>query len=130
MRKINKNNNILNDDALNIVAQTFQALAVPIRLAILQGLQSGPKSVTEICEEMHTTQPNISKHLKVMLGAGLVKRTASGQQKFYEIADTMVYELCDLVCGSIQKTLNQRLQIFPPPIPQKTKTKKTRRKIS
>ncbi|MES1228151.1 MAG: metalloregulator ArsR/SmtB family transcription factor, partial [Armatimonadota bacterium] len=57
-------------DALSLV---FSALADPTRRAILAGLAEGPKPVGEIGEPFSLTGPAITKHLKVLEKAGLIR---------------------------------------------------------
>ena len=53
----------------------FGALADPIRRAILLRLMDGPATVAELAKPFDVSQPAISKHLKVLEGAGLISRT-------------------------------------------------------
>ena len=57
----------------------FGALADPTRRAILARLASGQATVNELVEPFKLTQPTISKHLKVLEGAGLVARGRDAQ---------------------------------------------------
>jgi DNA-binding transcriptional ArsR family regulator len=60
---------------------TFAALADPTRRAILARLASGQASVTELAEPFAMSQPAISKHLKVLEGAGLISRGRDAQRR-------------------------------------------------
>ena len=57
----------------------FGALADPTRRAILSRLADGQATVNELVEPFKLTQPTISKHLKVLEGAGLVSRGRDAQ---------------------------------------------------
>jgi len=57
----------------------FSALADPTRRAILARLASGDATVNELVERSDLSQPTISKHLKVLEGAGLVSRGRDAQ---------------------------------------------------
>lgn len=57
----------------------FHALADPTRRAILARLASGEATVNELVAPFALSQPTISKHLKVLEGAGLVARGRSAQ---------------------------------------------------
>lgn len=59
------------DDRLS---RTFLALADPTRRAILAQIADGPLSVNDIVAAHHLSQPGISKHLKVLEEAGLIRR--------------------------------------------------------
>jgi DNA-binding transcriptional ArsR family regulator len=61
------------------LSATFAALADPTRRAILKRLSSGEKSVTELAKPFEMTLPAISKHLKVLERAGLIRRSRDAQ---------------------------------------------------
>lgn len=61
------------------LSATFSALADPTRRAILARLAQGPASVKDLAEPFDMSQPAVSKHLKVLEGAGLVKRARFAQ---------------------------------------------------
>jgi DNA-binding transcriptional ArsR family regulator len=61
------------------LSTTFAALADPTRRAILKRLSSGEKSVTELAKPFEMTLPAISKHLKVLERAGLIRRSREAQ---------------------------------------------------
>jgi len=60
---------------------TFAALADPTRRAILARLASGQASVTELAAPFAMSQPAISKHLKVLEGAGLISSSREAQRR-------------------------------------------------
>lgn len=65
----------------NRLDATFAALADPTRRAILARLTLGEASVTELAEPFAMSQPAISKHLKVLEGAGLISRGRDAQRR-------------------------------------------------
>src|SRR4051794_34582506 len=66
---------------LDLLNATFAALADPTRRAILARLAKGDASVTELAEPFAMSQPAISKHLKVLEGAGLISRGRDAQRR-------------------------------------------------
>ncbi len=60
---------------------TFAALADPTRRAILARLASGEASVAELAEPFDMSQPAISRHLKVLEGAGLISTGQDAQRR-------------------------------------------------
>lgn len=60
---------------------TFAALADPTRRAILARLATGEASVAELAEPFAMSQPAISKHLKVLEKAGLIRRGRAAQRR-------------------------------------------------
>lgn len=91
----------LTDDAMKEVAQFFQVLAEPNRLKILQALREQPMKVGELAQQCACSVPNVSRHLTQLAQHGLVSRQAQGVSVVYEVADPAVFELCDLVCGTL-----------------------------
>jgi DNA-binding transcriptional ArsR family regulator len=61
------------------LSATFSALADPTRRAILAQLIRGETSVTELGKPFSITGPAVTKHLKVLEGAGLITRTRHAQ---------------------------------------------------
>ncbi|MFA6955619.1 MAG: metalloregulator ArsR/SmtB family transcription factor [Thermoanaerobaculia bacterium] len=98
--------------SLGLVAGRFKVLSEPIRLRLLQSLERGEASVGALAERLGTTQPNVSKHLKILQEAGLVARRQEGNTAWYAIADPSVFELCDLVCGSLRDRLSAQAEMF------------------
>ena len=61
------------------LSTTFKALADPTRRAILARLALGETSVMELAKPFDMSLPAVSQHLKVLEGAGLVKRSRDAQ---------------------------------------------------
>ena len=64
-----------------ILDRAFSALANPTRRAILARLASGEATVMALAEPFEMTQPAISRHLKVLEGAGLIVRRIEGTKR-------------------------------------------------
>jgi DNA-binding transcriptional ArsR family regulator len=71
----------------------FSALADPTRRAILARLALGEATVMELTEPFEMTQPAISRHLKVLEGAGLILRRVEGTKRPCRLAPTAVNEI-------------------------------------
>jgi len=65
--------------AADRLTATFSALADPTRRAILARLATGECTVTELAAPFRMTMPAISKHLRVLEGAGLISRRREAQ---------------------------------------------------
>ena len=103
---------VMTPEALELVAARFKVMAEPLRLRILQELEGGEMSVGEITEAVESTQPNVSKHLKMLQEAGLLGRRQEGNTVYYSIADASVFEICDVVCSSIRERLSAQAGIL------------------
>jgi DNA-binding transcriptional ArsR family regulator len=67
------------------MATTFAVLAEPSRRTILDLLRERPRPVGELVEALGISQPGVSKHLRVLREAGLVKVRAEAQRRWYEL---------------------------------------------
>lgn len=94
------------------VAERFKALSEPTRLTLLYSLMDGEKTVSQLVEETGASQANVSKHLGMLLDAGILGRRKQGTSAFYRITDESIFELCDVVCGSIHDRLATELDDF------------------
>ncbi len=98
----------MTDEAFEAVARRFRVLAEPMRLKILYHLREGPRTVGELVEATGGTQSNVSRHLGTLLAAGIVERRREGVHAVYSIPDPGIFELCDRVCGGIERELSLR----------------------
>ncbi len=105
---------VLPDGALELVARRFAVLAEPMRLRLIQALFDGEKNVTELVEATGSTQANVSRHLQTLTGAQILSRRKEGLQVFYQISDPTIPKLCELVCGSLEKSLTRQAAHFTP----------------
>ena len=64
---------------------TFEVIAEPARRTLLDLLVGGPMPVGELADRARLSQPNTSRHLRVLREAGLVRSRAAGQQRLYEL---------------------------------------------
>jgi DNA-binding transcriptional ArsR family regulator len=96
-------------EALELVAARFRAMSEPLRLRLLQELESGECSVTVLAKRVESTQPNVSKHLRVLQDTGLIKRRQVGNSVYYSIADEMVFELCNIICTKLRNRLEAQV---------------------
>ena len=92
-------------DLAEMIAARLRVIGDPTRIRILDLLRHQELTVTQITEELDTSQQNASKHLGVLLQAGILARRKNGNSSIYSIADRGVYELCEQVCGGLQVQL-------------------------
>ena len=102
----------MSPDALGLVARRFAVLAEPMRLRLLHALFAGEKSVNALVALTGGTQANVSRHLHTLAQAHLLARRKQGLQVFYAIADPSIFQLCELVCGSMEKQFTKQAGVF------------------
>jgi DNA-binding transcriptional ArsR family regulator len=93
----------LPDVLVDLIARRFHVIGEPMRIRLLDRLREGEASVHELAEATAASQQNVSKHLAVLHEAGIVARRKEGTQVFYRVVDEGVFELCESVCGSVQR---------------------------
>lgn len=97
----------LPDALVELIAQRFRVLGEPMRIRLLDRLRDGEATVAELQEALGATQQNLSKHLGVLLQAGMVSRTKAGTSARFAILDEGVFELCEQVCGGLRRQLSE-----------------------
>ena len=75
------------------LAEYFKVFSEPNRLAVLDALRHGPLNVTAVVERTGLSQALVSKHLKILMIAGVVSRQPEGSLVFYEVVDSQTFRL-------------------------------------
>ncbi len=94
------------------LAQYFSVLGEPMRLRLLDLLRDGEKCVQDLVAASETSQANVSKHLKVMLQAGILTRRRQGTLAYYSVEDDLIFELCNLVYHRLRGRVEQQAHYF------------------
>ena len=102
----------LPDALVELVARRFRVIGEPMRIKLLDRLRSGEATVQELTEAVAASQQNVSKHLGLLHEAGIVARRKEGTQVYYRVLDAGVFELCETVCGSVQRQVEELNAIF------------------
>ena len=100
------------NEMIDAVADRFRVLSEPIRIRILHGLRDGERTVSELTRDLDISQPNASKHLRILQDAGLVSRDQRGNSVYYSIADESIFELCEVVCDSLGARFREKAEMF------------------
>ena len=99
---------IFRTQSLELVAARFRVLSEPMRLRILHELKVEELNVGELVSKLKCSQPSVSKHLKVLLESGIVSRRPVGTSAYYRIAEPVIFQLCDLMCSSLEIQLREK----------------------
>jgi len=89
---------LFKDMDIDEVASRFKILSETSRLKIIKVLHNRESCVNEIIEETGLQQANVSKQLKILQNAGVVACRPDGLQRYYQIVDKTVINICKLVC--------------------------------
>jgi DNA-binding transcriptional ArsR family regulator len=74
-------------------ADVFSAVADPTRRAILDRLRKGSAPVNELASGFRISRPAISKHLRVLRSARLVRESREGRQRIYQLDPARIQEV-------------------------------------
>lgn len=95
----------LPEELVELIARRFRVIGEPMRIKLLDHLRFDEATVQELTRAVGASQQNVSKHLGVLHDAGIVARRKEGTQVYYRVVDAGVFELCETVCGSVQRQI-------------------------
>jgi DNA-binding transcriptional ArsR family regulator len=93
----------LPDPLVELIAQRFRLLGEPTRIKLLDAMRAGPVTAAELQTASGASQQNVSKHLGMLMDAGMVERLKDGNRARFSIADPTLLDLCEQVCGSLRR---------------------------
>jgi DNA-binding transcriptional ArsR family regulator len=91
----------LSPSFLDLLTRRLEAIAEPNRIRILAHLEKQEATVQELTDELATTHQNVSKHLGVLRGSGIVTRRKDGNKVWYALADFTACRLVEQAAASI-----------------------------
>ena len=90
-------------------AKIFNALADPIRLEIIEFLRDEEKCVCEITPYLNLVQPLVSRHLKILKNAGLVKRRKKSTWHYYSLTDKRIIDIIDKLTPDLAESIKLKI---------------------
>lgn len=81
---------------VDIKAKLFRGFSDPTRLAILEALRDGPRTVGDLIDATNLGQSNVSNHLACLKGCGLVNSVKQGRFVTYELSDPRILAILTL----------------------------------
>lgn len=85
----------------------FNALSDPIRLEIIAYLRDGEKCVCEIVPHLNLIQPLVSRHLKILKDAGIVRCRKDGTKRLYSIVDQRIFNVVEVLTNDLVNVLTK-----------------------
>ncbi|HKX39833.1 MAG TPA: metalloregulator ArsR/SmtB family transcription factor [Burkholderiaceae bacterium] len=101
------------DKVFDAVAELFSVLSTPIRLKIISAVCQHERTVSQLLEEIDTTQPNMSQHLATLYRSGVLSKRREGTQMVYSLRSERVAALCRAVCTQVAIELNSENGVPP-----------------
>jgi DNA-binding transcriptional ArsR family regulator len=93
-------------------AQTFQALAHPTRIAIIEALRDGELPAGKLMELLEVEQANLSQHLAVLRAKQVLVNRKVGNQVYYAVRDPVLIQVLDLLRKYFYSHLNETLAVL------------------
>ena len=87
----------------------FHALSDPIRMEIVTYLRQGEKCVCEIVPHLNLIQPLVSRHLKILKNAGIVRCRKDGTRRMYSVVDQKIYDVVDALTPDLLRVLTKEV---------------------
>jgi ArsR family transcriptional regulator len=99
------------DEVFESAARLFAVLSTPVRLKIISAVCQGEKNVSELLEQIDTTQPNMSQHLSTLYRSGVLARRRDGTQVYYRLQSERIAMLCRAVCSQVAMDLDPQSEV-------------------
>jgi DNA-binding transcriptional ArsR family regulator len=109
---------------MNAQINLFEALADPARLRIVEAMKSGECAVGDIVERMEIHQSGVSRHLRILAEAGIVRMRPEGQKRLYSLRKEAFDQLDAWVAG-YRRHWEARLDRFGAALERKRAAAKT-----
>ena len=94
---------------INFKSTIFKALADPSRLKIIDFLRMGEQCACKIVPTVGFAQPTVSRHLKVLIDCGILRRRKESNRIFYSISTPRIYDLIDSVDARLVESLSRNV---------------------
>ncbi len=94
-----------------VVKRRVVGIRIPenqIALQLVKALHSGERNVTDLVKLTGFSQPNVSRHLAVLVAAGLIGRRKEGLNVLYRIIDESLADICTIVCKRVSNQSRTR----------------------
>ena len=96
--------------SLQLTSDILSALAHPNRINILEFLRAGPRCACEIIPSLEMEQSNLSRHMKILVQAGIVNNWKEGQKVMYEIIDSRYYQIIDTIVDMLRERTKETIK--------------------
>lgn len=99
-------------DLIEYRAEILKALAQPTRLKIIDFLRGGERCVCEIFPAISEEQSNTSRHLNMMLSAGVLSRRKDGLKIYYAIKHPEIIDVINIVTNVVKQDIHGRHKLL------------------
>jgi DNA-binding transcriptional ArsR family regulator len=93
-------------------ARLLAALAHPNRIRILEYLQKDTRCNCEIAPALGLEQSNLSRHLKILVQAGVLVSWKDGLRVDFKLADSRIFKILDLAESFAKEDLERKVEVL------------------
>jgi DNA-binding transcriptional ArsR family regulator len=93
-------------------AEVAKAISHPVRMAVLDYLRGGPQCVCDIAEAVNSERSNVSKHLSIMVSAGVLESQKKGLQVIYKVRTPCVLRFVDCLTECLKENAKEEQKIL------------------
>jgi DNA-binding transcriptional ArsR family regulator len=93
-------------------AEVAKAISHPVRMAVLDYLRGGPQCVCDIAEAVGSERSNVSKHLSIMVSAGVLEYEKKGLQVIYKVRTPCVLRFVDCLTECLKENAKEEQKIL------------------
>ena len=98
------------DVQLDMIARRFKIFSEPMRLRLIYALRDKELPLQKLIKLTKGNRANISKHLAILLEAGIVRRQRKGITMLYSLADHTVFKLSEVALQSLHGRLDNQAE--------------------
>jgi DNA-binding transcriptional ArsR family regulator len=93
-------------------ADIVKAIAHPLRIAILDFLKDGEQCVCDIAEYVGSERSNVSRHLSVMVSAGVLEHRKEGLKVIYKLRTPCILECFSCITASLKQQAKANVELL------------------
>ncbi len=98
-----------------IQADFCKAMAHPVRLEVIDLLKTGDMTVQDLVEAVGVAQANLSQHLAVLRGRGVVQSVRKGNNTIYTLVNHKIVDACALIREILTERVGQQQSVITSP---------------
>src|SRR5687767_4912090 len=103
----------MSDKSIYILhAEVLKALAHPLRIEVIELLQKGELCFSEVLEETGGLKSNLSQHLSIMVGNGILKVRKDSRCNYYSLTSSKVAKACSLMREVLTSKVKKQNQLL------------------
>jgi len=93
-------------------AEIAKAVAHPLRIAVVNFLKDGPQCVCDIAEHVGAERSNVSRHLSVMVNAGVLEYRKEGLKVIYRLKCVCILDFFSCVTGVLKQQAEENKKLL------------------